>query len=115
MSEQRLRLDKWLWYARFYKSRTVASGACAAGRIRFNGVRVGKPHHPLKAGDVLTFAQGPHIRVIRVRMIGARRGPASEARLLYEDLAPHVVSEPERQRAAESIIDWPEKPSAGCC
>jgi ribosome-associated heat shock protein Hsp15 len=98
MSEQRLRLDKWLWYARFYKSRTLASGACSAGRIRVNGAPIDKPHHALKAGDVLTFAQGPHIRIVRVLAIGARRGPASEARLLYEDLAPLVASEPARQR-----------------
>ncbi len=97
MSEQRLRLDKWLWYARLYKSRTLATGACSAGRIRVNGTRTDKAHHPLKAGDVLTFPYGPCIRVIRVRAIGARRGPAPEARLLYEDLAPTVVSEPPRR------------------
>jgi ribosome-associated heat shock protein Hsp15 len=97
MSEQRLRLDKWLWYARFYKSRTLATGACSAGRIRVNGARTDKPHHPLKAGDVLTFPHGPHVRIIRVLAIGARRRPAPEARLLYEDLAPPVVSELPRQ------------------
>jgi ribosome-associated heat shock protein Hsp15 len=94
MSEQRLRLDKWLWYARFYKSRTLATDACSAGCIRVNGTRTDKPHHPLKAGDVLTFPHGSCIRIIRVLAIGARRGPAAEARLLYEDLAPTVVCEP---------------------
>jgi ribosome-associated heat shock protein Hsp15 len=93
MSEQRVRLDKWLWHARLYKSRTLATGACSAGRIRINGTRTEKPHHALKAGDVLTFPHGPRIRVIRVVAIGSRRGPAREARLLYEDLAPAVVSE----------------------
>src|SRR5512134_662109 len=97
MSEQRLRLDKWLWYARLYKSRTLATGACGTGRMRVNGVPIAKAHQAVKAGDVLTFPQGPHIRVIRVLSLGVRRGPASEARLLYEDLAPAGASEPARQ------------------
>lgn len=97
MNEQRLRLDKWLWYARFYKSRTLASGACATRRMRVNGVPIAKAHQAVKAGDVLTFPQGPHIRVIRVLSLGVRRGPASEARLLYEDLAPAVAFEPARR------------------
>ncbi|MGZ9053285.1 MAG: S4 domain-containing protein, partial [Rhodoplanes sp.] len=57
MRVQRLRLDKWLWYARFYKSRTLASGACATGRMRVNGVPIAKAHQAVKAGDVLTFPQ----------------------------------------------------------
>ena len=97
MSEHRLRLDKWLWYARFYKSRALASGACATGRMRVNGVSITKAHQAVKAGDVLTFPQGPHIRVIRVLSLGVRRGPASEARLLYEDLAPAGALEPARR------------------
>lgn len=97
MSEQRVRLDKWLWYARLCKSRTLATGACSAGRIRVNGTHTDKPHHSLKAGDVLTFPYGPRIRVIRVLAIGSRRGPARQARLLYEDLAPAVVSEAPRR------------------
>ena len=97
MSEQRLRLDKWLWYARFYKSRTLASGACATGRMRVNGVPIAKAHQAVKAGDVLTFPQGPHLRVIRVLSLGVRRGPASEARLLYENLAPAVALGPARR------------------
>jgi ribosome-associated heat shock protein Hsp15 len=88
MSEERSRLDKWLWHARFYKSRTLATGACCAGRIRVNGERVLKAHHPIKSGDVLTFPLGPHIRIVRVLGIAARRSSPAEARLLYEDLAP---------------------------
>jgi ribosome-associated heat shock protein Hsp15 len=83
-----LRLDKWLWFARFCKSRTLAAKLCAAGRVRIEGEVVHKAHHLIHPGDVLTFPLGPHIRVIRVLQLGVRRGPAVEARQLYEDLAP---------------------------
>jgi ribosome-associated heat shock protein Hsp15 len=83
-----IRVDKWLWYARFFKSRTLASRAVAAGRVRINSERVLKSHGAVKPGDVLTFPQGHDIRVVRVVQVGERRGPAPEARELYEDLAP---------------------------
>ncbi|RMD63424.1 MAG: RNA-binding S4 domain-containing protein [Alphaproteobacteria bacterium] len=83
-----LRVDKWLWYARFFKSRTLAAAMCNAGRLRLGGVVVSKAHHRVRPGDVLTFPQGRHVRVIRVVALASRRGPAVEARLLYEDLAP---------------------------
>jgi ribosome-associated heat shock protein Hsp15 len=88
MSEAFLRLDKWLWYARFFKSRSTASRVCAAGRLRIDGTVVNKAHHKIKIGEVLTFPQSRSIRVVRVLVLAARRGPASEARLLYEDLKP---------------------------
>ncbi len=88
------RLDKWLWFARFCKSRTLASKLCAAGKVRIGGELVHKAHYLVRLGDVLTFPQGPHIRVIRVVQLGLRRGPAIEARALYEDLAPPVPREP---------------------
>src|SRR5262245_59410320 len=87
-SESLLRLDKWLWYARFCKSRTLAAKLCASGRIHLDGAIVQKPHHQVRAGNVLTFPLGPHVRVIKVLALGTRRGPAPEARLLYEDLQP---------------------------
>ncbi len=81
-----VRLDKWLWYARFLKSRTLANHLCVAGRVRINRKRVDKAHAPVRVGDVLTFPQAKQIRVIRVISLGVRRGPATEAALLYEDL-----------------------------
>jgi ribosome-associated heat shock protein Hsp15 len=84
------RLDKWLWFARFCKSRTLASKLCAGGKVRIAGEIVHKAHYLVRPGDVLTFPQGSHIRVVRVLQIGARRGPATEARTLYEDLSPPV-------------------------
>lgn len=82
------RLDRWLWFARFFKSRSLATRFCTGGRIRVNEATVAKAHHGLRVGDVLTFAKGPHIRVIEVRDLGVRRGPAPEARTLYDDLEP---------------------------
>ena len=82
------RLDKWLWFARFFKSRSLATRFCTASRLRINGKLVSKPHYALKTGDVLTFPLGPHVRIIEVAALGERRGPAPEARTLYEDLDP---------------------------
>lgn len=87
----RLRIDKWLWFARFFKTRSLAAKVCAAGVVRCSGAVVTRAHHAVRPGDVLTFPQGRHIRVVRVRSLGARRGPAPEAQALYEDLAPPVA------------------------
>ena len=89
-----LRLDKWLWFARFVKSRSLATRLVGAGNMRVNGAPTQKAHHAVKAGDVLTFALGPHIRVIRIAALGVRRGPAPEARLLYDDLDPPAPPSP---------------------
>jgi ribosome-associated heat shock protein Hsp15 len=80
------RLDRWLWFARFFKSRTLATAFCETGRIRVNGIPAAKAHHPVRPGDVLTFALASRVRIVRVMALANRRGPASEARLLYEDL-----------------------------
>ena len=83
-----IRADKWLWYARFFKTRTLASKVCIAGKLRIAGNATVKAHQKVKVGDVLTFPQGRHIRVVKVLALGVRRGPASEAQGLYEDLKP---------------------------
>jgi ribosome-associated heat shock protein Hsp15 len=85
-----LRADKWLWHARFFKSRSLATQLCQAGKLRLSGLGVIKPHHKVKPGDVLTFPQARHIRVVKVLALGLRRGPASEAQALYEDLKPQT-------------------------
>ena len=82
------RLDKWLWYARFFKSRSLATKFCASGKLRLNEKVVRKAHYGLRVGDVLTFPRGRHIRVVRVVDLGTRRGPAPEAHALYDDLDP---------------------------
>lgn len=83
-----LRVDKWLWQARFFKSRTLATKIAASGRLRVNRKIITKPRTNIKPGDILTFPKGSQIRVIEVLMLGVRRGPASEAILLYKDLNP---------------------------
>jgi ribosome-associated heat shock protein Hsp15 len=89
-----LRLDKWLWHARFFKSRSRAAAFVAEGRLRLNRRHVGRPSAAVRAGDVLTFPLGSAIRVVRVLALGARRGPPAEASQLFEDLAP--AEEPRR-------------------
>ena len=81
-----IRLDKWLWQARFFKSRTLASKMCAAGKVRVDGTVTVKPDHIVRVGNVLTFPQARDIRVVRVEALGTRRGPATEARTLYSEL-----------------------------
>ena len=83
MSE-RMRIDKWLWYARFYRSRPLAQQAASSGLIRLNGQRVSKPSAPIGAGDVLTLPRGQKVLAIRVAALAVRRGPAIEAESLYE-------------------------------
>ena len=80
------RLDAWLWRARFFKTRSLAAAVVAKGRVRVNGDRVAKASRQVRAGDVLTFPQGDAIRVVRVVDFAERRGPAAEARLLYESV-----------------------------
>lgn len=87
MMDKALRMDKWLWQARFFKSRALASRVCIGGRVRVDGVKINKAHFAVRMGQVLTFPQGRQIRVVRVIALGVRRGPAKEASLLYEDLS----------------------------
>ncbi len=86
MTDGAIRLDKWLWQARFLKSRSLAAALVAEGRVRVNGERAVKPARIIAPGDVLTFPQAGRIRVVRVVAAGDRRGPAAEAQTLYDDL-----------------------------
>lgn len=95
----RQRLDKWLWQARFFKTRALAARVVALGQVRVNGQRTDKPHRAVGPGDVLTFPQGDAVRVVRIEGLPDRRGPATEARLLYADLALPV------DRSASSLPD----------
>lgn len=87
-----LRLDKWLWYARFFKSRSLATRLCEGRRVRLNRRLIDKASRQVRVGDVLTFPQGRRIRVVRVVALGQRRGPAAEAEGLYEELAPPTAA-----------------------
>ena len=80
----RIRIDKWLWHARFYKTRALAAAAAQSGRVRRNDARVEKAGLEVKIGDILTLPRGREVVVVRVLGCGVRRGPASEAQTLYE-------------------------------
>ena len=80
------RLDKWLWYSRILKSRTMAAQLVEQGRVRVNRARVSKPSQTVRPGDVLTIAVRGKVQVLRILAPGIRRGPPGEARLLYEAL-----------------------------
>ncbi|MCQ0092496.1 RNA-binding S4 domain-containing protein [Roseovarius sp. M141] len=84
----KIRLDKWLWQARFFKTRSLAAAVVKGGHLRVNGNRAGKAAQFVRPGDVLTFSQAQSVRVVRIVAIGLRRGPAPEAQMLYDDLAP---------------------------
>ena len=78
------RLDKWLWFARITKSRTLAAQLIQDGKVRVNRAKAAKPSHAVRSGDVLTIVIHGNVEVVKILAPGARRGPAPEARLLYE-------------------------------
>ena len=101
----KLRVDKWLWAARFFKTRSVAAQAIEGGKVKLNGQRV-KPSKEVHAGDMLAIQLGDYEWVVIVRALSARRGPAEEARKLYEESA---ASQARRQAkiAARSMQNEP--------
>lgn len=92
-----MRIDKWLWAARFYKTRSIASDAVDGGHVEVNGERA-KPSKQIKAGDELRIRVSHNTFVVHVRALAERRGPASDAQQLYEET---VASRAERERLAE--------------
>src|SRR6185436_19231321 len=101
------RLDRWLWFARLMKSRTLAAELVGSGKVRVNHVRVVKPSHLLREGDVLTIALRGDVRVVEVLGLGERRGPPEEARLLYRVVD---TGEPTRPSQGPSMA-WAAPPS----
>jgi ribosome-associated heat shock protein Hsp15 len=87
VEDRTVRLDKWLWAARFYKTRSLAAKACDGGKVDVNG-QAAKPHKLVRSGDRIKLSLSSWRREVRVLLLSDRRGPASEARLLYEDLTP---------------------------
>ena len=88
LEQDHQRLDKWLWCARFFKSRALATKLVSAGRVRLSGKVITKSGQLVRQSDVLTFPQGSFIRVVKVLFLADRRGPSPEAQLLFEDLSP---------------------------
>ncbi len=85
-TNEQTRLDKWLFCARFARTRATAQETVAAGKVRLNGQRVEKPGRTVKPGDVLTLGRGAQLVVVRIMALAERRGSASEAQTLYESL-----------------------------
>ena len=86
----KIRIDKWVWFARIVKTRSKAQSLIKAGKVRVNSEKTLSPRQNLKIGDVLTVTLDRQIKVLKVAAPGQRRGPAEEAQMLYEDLSPPV-------------------------
>jgi ribosome-associated heat shock protein Hsp15 len=82
----RQRIDRWLWHARLVRTRSAAAALAGAGYVRVNGVRIDAPSRMVRAGDVITVALEPCVRVLKVRGFRERRGPAGSSETLYEEL-----------------------------
>ena len=106
------RLDLWLWFARFFKSRTLATRFVQSGRLRVNNDVIKKAHHNLRVGDVLTFPKADQVRVVKLLDLGLRRGPAQEAQALYEDLSPPAPKREDR-KAEENKVAGVRQPGSG--
>jgi ribosome-associated heat shock protein Hsp15 len=102
-----VRLDKWLWAARFFKTRSLAQQAVAGGRVQLNGDRT-KPAHEVKAADTVVVRVGDWRWEVKVRALSERRGPAQEARKLYEETE---ASRAERERRGD-LRRWGTEPAA---
>ena len=109
-----LRLDKWLWAARFFKTRALAAEAVAGGKVKLNGERV-KAAKAIRPDDALNIHIGPYEYVVRVRALSARRGPAPQAAKLYEESAPSQAARKElaTRLAAERRLVTPPKGRPG--
>lgn len=111
MAEAGLRIDKFLWYCRLAKTRSLAQSVIEAGHCRMDGRPIARAAAYVRPGNVLTFPLHDRIRVIRVESLPFRRGPAPEARLCYTDLAPEPATGPlgERIFHAARDIDAPDR------
>lgn len=98
-SPTRIRLDKWLFFARVIKSRTLAAKVVSSGHVRVNGEKTTQPSQNVKPDDVLTISLEHNIKIYRIIDCGMRRGPAPEAQLLYEDNSPTPLKKPDTKFA----------------
>ncbi len=94
------RLDKWLWFARVAKSRTLAATLVTEGKIRINGDRVEKPAHTVRAGDTVTIVMRQRVRILKVLKFAAKRGSATVSAALFDDLSPPPPKPAERASAS---------------
>ncbi len=104
----RIRLDKWLFYARIMKSRTLAAKMIGAGHVRINAEKTNQPSTAVKPDDVLTISLERAIKIVKILNCGTRRGPAAEARTLYEDMSPPPI-----EKSATKFSALPAKRDPG--
>jgi ribosome-associated heat shock protein Hsp15 len=93
------RLDQWLWFARFAKSRSLAARLCTGGNVAVNGAAIAKANHTVRVGDTIAVTHGGWRRTTRVLALGARRGSPAEARTLFAEAAPAI-------RLVPTVADW---------
>ena len=93
MTAETLRLDKYLWFARLAKTRTLAQQVAHDGHMRIDGRIIDRAHIAVRVGNVLSFALHDRVRVLRITALPVRRGPAAEARACYDDLAPPIEND----------------------
>ena len=105
----RVRIDKWLWAARFYKTRTLASTAVEAGQVRIDGERV-KPAHPVAPGNRVEVRKGPLGWVVEVTAVSERRGSATDAAALYRE-TPESAARRAEQAATRAAVRQPGRPT----
>ena len=111
LSDDRQRIDKWLWHARIVRTRSAAAVLATSGHVRLNGARVDAPAKAVKAGDVVTVALDARVRVLKVTAFAERRGAAEVGRALYEDLAPVTAGASAREPAPPPVAS--RSPGAG--
>jgi ribosome-associated heat shock protein Hsp15 len=97
-----LRLDKFLWFARIVKTRSLAQALAEGGRLRIGGRVVDRAHAPVRVGDVLSFAVHGRVRVLRIEAIPTRRGPPAEARSLYSEVPESADASPLTSEGGEA-------------
>ena len=106
------RIDRWLWYARFFKTRSIAAKFISDGAIRLTRtdtlMRIKKPSFLIRPGDMIVFSRNDHLRIINIVSLAQHRGPATEAQMLYEDQSPPLPPKPTRK-----IDPFEREPGAG--
>lgn len=105
MADDRQRIDRWMFFARVVKSRSLAAKLAQSGRVRVNGTKIDQPSRQVAIGDVLTITLDRKVLVLKVVNPGVRRGPYEEARSLYEDLSPPPA---ERDRSPSALAPYRE-------
>ncbi len=102
MTGSHQRIDKWLWFARRFKTRTLAARFVTSGHIRLNNHRITKTSHLVQINDTITYVSKQKVTILKVTGIGVRRGPANEAAILYQDLSPPEVALSKKARILSS-------------